>query len=221
MASQWRGGSEPVCGIPLKIPPSSDWTDTAPVQPHEDRTHPTAWVRHVELWTSRSGRSGSMKPRFRCHHGSGISQSPGLLQQHPGQRTKWLAWTASIGSQSWSASGFTPSSSLASIGTSGTRNFTLLDIHKPVTFQAVRPRIRTIVYTNSLLVICLRCAFHHVWFLEERPFDHRLFLVFCSRGYPQNPSACVVSSMHVHLFGTIFHLIWESLNFLYVLSRDS
>ena len=43
------------------------------------------------------------------------SQSPGLLQQHPGQRTKWLARTASVGSQSCSASGFASSSSLASI----------------------------------------------------------------------------------------------------------
>ena len=44
-----------------------------------------------------------------------LVQSPGLLQQHPGQCTKWLAWTASVGSQSCSASGFASSSSIASI----------------------------------------------------------------------------------------------------------
>ena len=79
-----------------------------------------------------------------------------------------------------------------------------LDINKRVTFKLCV--IRYSVNTISLLVICLRCAFHPVRFLAEHPFDHRLFPLFWSRGYPQNTSACVVSSTHVHPFGTIFRL---------------
>ena len=140
------------------------------------------------------------------------SQSPGLLQQHPGQRTKWLARTASIGSQNCSASGLVPSSSLASIRPYAPE--TSLAWHQQTSnFQAVRHQIQVSARTLSWLFV-FDGAFPLVWFLAERPFDHRLFPLFWSRGYLQNHSVCVVSSTHAHPFGTIFRLIWESRNFL-------